>query len=214
MKSQKTIARIALMLSIIFFLNSCGARKTDKNRTQEAEKSELSSLEKESVKDENSTLSKETEKENSNVKEEITKAVDDKNETVKETKTWTPVDPNKLSKVKDKNGTIQEFENVVLKEERETTKNNTKTNENSKSEKLENKQSNKEVQADQKKESERQKELQEKAAAKKAAEEIKIDREAWSIWNWLWLLVPIGLIVIIWKNKTKIASWFAGTGWV
>lgn len=207
---KKIIATILLALAIC----SCGARKTDKSRIQEASESELSAGEKEVSKEENSTLEREYQKENLNVKEENTKAVDDKNETVKETKTWTPVDPNKSSKVIDDKGKVQEFVNAVLKEERETTKNNIKTNETAKSEKTENKQSDKEVQAEQKKESDRQKELEQKAAAKKSGEEIKIDRSAWSVWNWLWLLIPVGLIILAVKNRMKIVTWIENIWWV
>lgn len=194
-------------------MNSCGARKSEKSRNSDSSKTELSFSEKEIIKEEGFNLSKETEKENTNVKEESAKAVDDKNETVTEETNYEPADPTKPASIIDENGKETVLNNAKKTHKKTTQKNNSKTNETAKSEKTENRQSDKEVQAEQKKESERQKELQEKAAAKKAGEEIKIDRSAWSMWNWLWLLIPVGIIVIVWKNKTKIASWLTEKIW-
>jgi len=53
-----------------------------------------------------------------------------------------------------------------------------------------------------------------KADTKKVSEDIKIDREAWSVWNLLWILIPIGLIVLAVKNRMKIAGWIESIWWV
>ena len=49
---------------------------------------------------------------------------------------------------------------------------------------------------------------------KKATKETNIDKKAVDLINWLWLLIPIGIGWLAWKNKAKIAKWCAGIWWV
>jgi hypothetical protein len=183
---KKTILSILLALMIC----SCGARKSDKSRLDEVQKTEITDN------------SGKVQKEESNIRENSTIKVDDKNK-IKTTETkYKPVDPTKEASVTTPDGKKHNLNNaeIVIKETEQ--QNNTKTDNSTNSEQFH------------KSEVSELSEFKAKADVKKASEVIKIDREAWSIWNWLWLLVPIGLIVIVWKNKTKIASWFAGIWWV
>jgi hypothetical protein len=184
MKNTIIIILLALVLSF------CGARNAEKTRLHEAQKTEITSN------------SDKFEKEESNIKENSITKVDDKNETVTEETVYEPSDPSKPASVIDANGKKTVLNNAKKTHKKITQKNNTKTGNSSNSEKFH------------KSELSELSKFKAKAATKKAAEEIKVDREAWSVWNFLWLLIPIGLIVIIWRNKTKIATWFTSIWWV
>lgn len=173
---KKSIFTILLLLVFC----QCGTRKATKNRTEETAKTEVSATDK-------TKTTAET-----NVKQEVVKTTDDKNETVTETVIYTPIDPAKPATVTDEEGKTHSINNVVYKKERTTKKNNTSIKENSNQEITEKA----EIIKDLKTLTENYK--------KSDAEKINIERQAWSLWNLLWLLIPVSLIALLLKYKGKI----------
>lgn len=177
---------VKIHLAIWFFailcgvLNSCGARKAEKNRTSEASKIETSNK---------SIVEKSDE---SNVKKTEKNIVDDKNETVTKETSYEPIDPTKPASVIDPDGKKHELNNSKKTTRETTQKNNTKTDNSRNSEEFH------------KSELSELSESGTKADIKKADVEIKVERSAWSMWNFLWLLIPIGLYFGYKKYKYKI----------
>ena len=180
----------ALLLSLYFLCTSCGARKAEKSRT------------KEEVKTETTTAAVTAKTEESNVKKTEKTIIDDKNETVIKETTYEPIDNSKPSSIIDPDGKETKLNNSKKTTRETTKKNNTKTDNSKNSNEFH------------KSELSEQSESNTKSNSKKAAEAIKVDREAWSLWNLLWLLIPIGIIGIAWKNKAKIITWINGLWWV
>lgn len=47
--------------------------------------------------------------------------------------------------------------------------------------------------------------------------EIKKEKKIEKTYSWmniLWILIPIGLSVLLWKNKSRIVKWYSGIWWV
>lgn len=179
---------IALLLALV--ICSCGARKVDKNKNSEAQEVEFT---------DNSIIQK---KEESNLKITENTKVDDKNETLIKETVFEPVNPNNPSSVIDENG-----KETILKNAKKTTKetkqkNNTKTDNSKDSEQFNKSEVSEKI------------ESAAKVDTKIASEEVKVDRAAWSLWSWLWLLIPIGLIVLVVKNRMKIVTWIEDIWWV
>ncbi len=176
----------ALLLSLLFLVYSCGARKAEKTKTTEAAQTE-SKVE--------AVIAK---TEDTNVKKTETTTVDDKNETTTKETTYEPIDNTKPASIVDSDGQKINLQNIKKTYRETTRKNNTKKDNfietaiNSTSEVLENI----------KKET--------KSNSKRTAELIKIDKKVWNVYNLLWLLIPIALIWWIWNNKAKIIGWFNG----
>ena len=173
---KKSIFTILLLLVFC----SCGSRKAEKNR------------EKTTVKTEVSTVDKTQSTAELNVKQEVVKTTDNKDETVTETVIYTPIDATKPATVTDEEGKTHSINNVVYKKERTTKKNNTSIKENSNNEITEKAEILKDL-----------KTLTENYN-KTDAEKINIERQAWSLWNLLWLLIPVSLIAVLLKYKGKI----------
>jgi len=182
MKNQKLNHLLLWILAIAigFALNSCAAKKTDKSKTSETIKTEVI---KEVV------IAK---IEDTNVKKTEKTTVDDKNETTTKETTYEPIDNTKPASVVDPDGTETKLNNSK-KTTRETTKKN-----NTKKENIINTVINSTSEALEKIKSET------KTNSKKTAELIKIDKKVWNVYNLLWLLIPIALLLWIWKNKTPI----------
>lgn len=183
---KKIIATILLALVIC----SCGARKTDKTRTSVSSKMETT---------DNTIIEKQEE---SNVKVTENTKVDDKDETTTKESTYEPVDPTKPASVIEENGKKTVLDNAKKTTKETTQKNNTKTDSAKNTEKVE------------KKALAEKKGVTKKSDTKKANEEIHIDKKAWSVFNLLWLLIPIGLIILAVKNRMKIAGWIESLWWV
>lgn len=169
-----------IAISMAFAFNSCGARKSEKARTEETIETEIaykSKIDKSEVLD-------------SNVKKSETTIVDDQNQTTTVKKTMEPVDPEKPSSYTDDTGKKKELNNAKETIETTTKKNNTKTESDIKT--------NASVKTD-KKDFE-QKDLKINQDIVKKDEEINVDRKAWSIWNIAWLLLVIP-VYWLWKNK-------------
>jgi len=186
MKNQKLNYLLLFAIAVAFALNSCGARKAEKTRTEDSVKTETSN---------DAVIAK---KEESNVKKTETTTVDDKNETTTKETVLEPIDSTKPATIIDPDGKETKLNNSKKTIRETTRKNNVKTDNlvntviNSTAEVLEKIKS------------------ESKSNSKKTAELIKIDKKVWNVYNLLWLLIPIGLIWLIWKNKGKIIGWFNG----
>ncbi len=163
---------------------SCGARKTDKQVSKEQTENEVV---------DNSVIEKESE---SNVKTTVVTKVDDKDETVTEETTYQPEDPTKEASIIDENGN-----KTVLNNTKKTTKRTTKKNNTQSELKADSETKQKEAVKDKK----AIKVFSNTDVVKKAS---KTERDAVSMWNWLWLLIPIAVVIwLLRKYKDKI-WWF------
>ena len=186
MKNQKLNYILLFAIAVAFALNSCGARKAEKTRTEDSVKTETSN---------DAIIAK---KEESNVKKTETTTVDDKNETTTKETVYEPIDSSKPAVIVDPDGKETRLNNSKKTTREMTQKNNVKTDNlvntviNTTSEALEKIKS------------------ESKSNSKKTAELIKIDKKVWNVWNLLWLLIPVAVIYWVWKNKTKIIGWFSG----
>lgn len=163
---------------------SCGARKTDKQVSKEQTESKVV---------DNSVTEKQSE---SNVKENVVIKIDDKNKTVTEETTYSPEDPTKEAFIIEKDGT-----KVILNNSKKTYKKTTQDN-NTQSE----------IKSDsetkQKEAVKGKKAIKASVSTEVVKKSSKTEREEISMWNWVWLLIPI--VAIIWllrKYKDKI-WWF------
>ncbi|TDE53746.1 hypothetical protein [Flavobacterium sp. GT3P67] len=192
MKNQKVNHVLLWVFAIVVGLamNSCGARKSEKSRSSKA------------LKTENSNTSNIKKNEEATVKVVEKTAVDDKNKTKTKETSYKPVDPTREASVTTPDGKKHKLNNAEILIKETEQENNTKTDNSRNSEEF------------RKSELSELSESETKTNSKKANEEIKVEREEYSIWNWLWLLIPFGIIVLVWRNKTKIASWIAGIWWV
>jgi len=191
---------IAIILG--FAMNSCGARKVDKNRLEEETKTELTDTSK-LAEIGNSETKTET-----NVKKSETVAVNDQDQTTTVKEILEPLDASKPASYTDKDGKKQDLNNAKKTTETTTKNNNTKTDISANTESVN------KSEAKAKKAISVKNDIAKKADTKKVSEDIKIDREAWSVWNLLWILIPIGLIVLAVKNRMKIAGWIESIWWV
>lgn len=188
-------------IAVALALNSCGTFKKDKTQTEEVTKTEIE----DQSKNDKSEIA-ETQGE-TNIKKSQELTVDDQNQTESVKEVIEPLDPTKPASYVDEKGKKQELNNAKKTTETKKEKNNKKTESATKtdtSQKLATKATKKES-ADN--------DIKAKTATKKAAEEIHMDRESWSLWNLLWLLIPVG-IYWTWKNKVKIIGWVNGLWWV
>jgi len=190
MKKIFTILLFCLALALAMLFTSCGAFKKDKTKTEEVTKTENSN---------NSNLEK---KEESNVKMTENTIIDDKNEIVIEETNYEPIDNTKPATIIDADGKETKLNNSKKTTRKTTHKNNTKTDNSKNSNEFH------------KSELSEQSESKGKTEVKKEAEAIKVDRKAWSVYNLLWLLIPIAIVYLAWKNKAKIIKWFNGIWWV
>lgn len=180
MKKIFRILLIALLLSLVWLLaTSCGARKTEINKTKESTKTETSNKTELDTQDE------------SNIKKTENTIVDDKNETVTKETIYEPIDNSKTAIVIDNNGNKTNLDNSKKTVREIRQKNNTKTDITKASE-----------ETNKSKESEKQ-QFNIKSEGKKVDGAKKTERDQWSIW---WLLIPAVIIYLIWKNKATIAS--------
>lgn len=177
---MKKAILILLTIFLTIGLCSCGARKKEKSNLTEIVKTE-------EVKKET-----ETEKEDTNVqKTEETKTNSQTGTTTKKI-TTRPIDPTKPATVTDKKGNKTKLDNAELVEEETTTNNSTITDQKSA------------LDIKAKKERTRILEEQRKVATKKEEEILNLKRDKFSMWNFLWLLIPAGIVFLIYRFKDKI----------
>ena len=190
MKKIFTILLVCLALAFLMLFASCGASKSDKTKTVEETKTEASNKSTVDAADE------------SNVKKTQNTIIDDKNETITEETILEPMDPSKPASITEANGDKIDLNNSKKIWKRIRQKNNTKTD----VAKASDESHKSKIQA--------KSESNNKATVKKAALAVHREKEAWSVWNLLWLLIPAAVIWWVWKNKTKIIGWFNGLWWM
>jgi len=203
MKKIFRILVICLLLSFIWFLcSSCGARKAESTKIKESAKAEFSDKSKSEQAEQIESKSE------TNVKKSEHIIISDNNQSQTIIETVEPIDPTKPATYKDKNGNIQELNNAKATIQTIIQKNNTKTDAQAKTESL--------VKSENKtnKKGSENKDIKAKVAAKNIAETKHVDREAWSIWNIFWLLIPAALLYFVWRNRVSIIKKITGVWWV
>lgn len=179
----------ALAITLGVVLNSCAARKTDKSKTEETVKTEVS----------NNTIAIKTE--DSNVKKTETITVDNKNETVTKETVYEPIDATKPASIIDPDGKKTDLNNSKKTTKETTQKNNTKTD-------------NSILSAESyKSELSEQSSINNKSQTNKSNETKNVEKKAWSVFNLLWLLILVP-IYLVYKNRWKIVAWFNGLWFV
>lgn len=179
-----------LFLFVICLSISCGARKKDVSKTTESTKIELT---------DKSKIEK-SENVESNVKKSETTTVNNQDQTTTIEETVEPIDPTKEAVFTDKEGKKQSLVNGKKTTKTTIKNNNTKTDIA--------KEATEALKID-KKESEA-KDIKTKAEADKKTVEIAVKREAVSLWNLAWLLIPLGLY-LVYKNWSRLTE---NTWWV
>ncbi|MFV5696692.1 hypothetical protein ACM55G_14780 [Flavobacterium sp. LB3P122] len=182
MKNKKLNHILLWVIAIIlgFSMNSCGARKAEKIRNSEVENSVI----KESL-----TTEK---KEEGAVKVAEKTAIDDKNKTKTKETSYKPVDPTKEASVTTPDGKKHKLDNAEILIKETEQENNIKTDNFSNSEEFHKSEVSAVLKSDT------------KTDMKKSAVGIKVERKAWSLWNLLWLLIPVSLVAVFLKYKGKI----------
>jgi hypothetical protein len=181
-----------LILLTSFFMMSCNARKVESNKKEEATKTDVT------LNSDNSDNSSLEIKEDFNIKKTSTSKVDQQNQSESDELTVEPIDNTKPSIYTDPSGKKHVLENAKMTNKKN--KQNTKTN-SSNSDNFD---------EFRKAELKYQNEQKAKLAAKlKAEKELseknkKVDKEEFSSWNFLLLLIPIALMIVVWKVYKKL----------
>lgn len=166
------------------WLMSCGSRKSEKTNKSDSSKTELTDL----SKNDKSIV------EDSNIKSSEKITINNQDQTTIIEETIEPLDVLKPASFVE-NGKKQELFNS-----KKTTKTTVKNN-NTKMEIASKKDNKTNIVQKEKK----QNNIKKKAESKKEQSKKKVDREAYSFWNWLWLLIPVVLVISNWKKiKDKI----------
>lgn len=181
---------VFLILILAIVVSGCGARKVAKTQTEEAQKVQIT---------DNTLIQK---KEEIAVKVVETTSVNDRNKTKIQETIYKPIDPTKEAMVTTPDGKSHKLHNAEVMFKETEQQNNTKTDNSRNSEQF------------QKSELSELSEFGIKAEIKKSNLGVNNEREAWSVWNWIWLLIPIVLLVIVIKNRLKIVNWVEGLWWV
>ena len=182
------------IILLVVVISSCGSRKVIRIESKEAAKAEFSDQSKSEQTEQSQT------KGEINVKKSEEVTVDNQNQTLTKKETIEPVDPTKPASYTDKDGKKQELNNSKKTTETRTQINNTKIESKAKTETLEKKES-----KTNKKKYEN-KNIKAKTTNEKLAQENHVDREAWSVFNFLWLLVPAAVLYYVWRNRVAIGK--------
>ena len=185
MKNEKInhILLGVLAALLVFAINACGARK--KNTTKTEQSTTVESIDKSKIDKYENT--------ESNIKKLETVIINNQNQTTTIEETVEPIDPTKEAFFTDKEGRKQSLVNG---------KKTTKTTVSNNNTKKKNKKKGAETIKTNKKESEA-KEIKTKAETVKKAATLHVKREAVSLWNLAWLLIPFSLY-LIYRNWAKI----------
>ena len=185
MKNEKLnhILLGVLAALLVFAINACGARK--KNTTKTEQSTTVESIDKSKIDKYENT--------ESNIKKLETVIINNQNQTTTIEETVEPIDPTKEAFFTDKEGKKQSLVNG-----KKTTKTTIANNNN----KSESKKYITEATKSNKKESEA-KNIKAKAETTKKAATVHVEREAVSLWNLAWLLIPFSLY-LIYRNWAKI----------
>jgi hypothetical protein len=178
---KNTILFWLAVIAIVYITNSCGARKSESEKTEISEKQDFSGFFR------NSGNSEEFLKSINYTTAFSVAKVDDQNLKTTTKKTFTPQNPKVTASYIDPDGKKYELNNTAVTEETIIEKNNKKSEKSEKSEVVR--------KTDQEKRTQQKAEMQArlKAAAEIAAAKKNTNRQESSLWKWLWLLVPVGL---------------------
>lgn len=190
--------KILLILFILFLslnLVSCsGARKMEKKSEEIKEQSQIKTN---SQVVDTSTLNENLK---TNTSTKSTTKIDDKDETVVKETTYEPKDISKPAIITDENGKKIVLENVKKTTKETIQKNNKKTDNvqytivvNSADTKLEKENKNNSV-------------VDNKKSTKSKLDTKETDKKPFNVMNLLWLLIPIGLIVVVYWTWKKYRS--------
>lgn len=191
---MKKLNNYIKIIVLVVVLSSCGSRKVTRTESKEAAKAEFSDQSKSEQTEQSQT------KGEINVKKSEEVTVDNQNQILTKKETIEPVDPTKPASYTDKDGKKQELNNSKKTIETRTQMNNTKTETKAKTEtsgKTETKAQKKDL---------KNKDIKAKSATKKLAKKNHVNREAWSVWNWVWLLIPAAVIYYVWRNRVAIGK--------
>lgn len=173
---------LILVLLMAILVSGCGARKVAKSQTEEAQKVEVT---------DNTLILK---KEEVAVKVVETTIINDQNKTkIKET-IYKPIDATKEATFTTPDGKSHKLNNAEIMFKETEQKNNTKIDNSRNSEQFHTS------------ELSESSEYALKAYTKKTDESTQAEREAFSIWNWLWMLIPAAVIYFVWRNRVAIVK--------
>ena len=184
-----------LVISIVFLLNSCSARKSEVFKKKEASETERTEL----VEKNNNTSISSTDTK-TETKQENTKVISE-NETVIEETTDTPIDGATVSEIIHPDGTKTIFKNVI----RKTKKTRSKNNQNAVSSFNQISNTASELKSNQIQHEKKQSNLLEKKST--SQKEKLVQKEAWSVLNLLWLIVPALLVYYLFKKYQSKIWW-------
>lgn len=176
-----------LVISLLILVCSCGARKSEKTNKSVISKIETTDL----SRNDKSIL------ENSNIKSSEKITINNQDQTITIEEIIEPLDILKPATYIDVFGKTEQFNNAKKTTKTTVKNNNTKSDQESK----------KEIGTNSVQKENQQNDVKKAAQTKKNEIKKNIDREAWSIWNfaWLLLLVPVCLLWKYWgKIKEKI----------
>jgi Flp pilus assembly protein TadB len=194
LKNQNRNAVLLWLLILLtsFLMMSCNARKAESNKKEEATKTDIT------LNSDNSDNSSLEIKEDLNIKKTSTSKVDQQNQSESDELTVEPIDNTKPSIYTDPSGKKHVLENAKMtnKKNKQETKTNSSNSNNS--------------EEFRKAELKYQNEQKAKLAAKlKAEKELaeknkKVDKAEFSSWNFLLFLIPIALMLVVWKVYKKL----------
>lgn len=180
-----------LLIFLVLSLASCGTRKTETNK--EVLKTDSDITKSSDIKKQEDLKISEGESTNTEI---TTKTVDNNQTTVEET-VYEPKDSSKPASIIDSNGKKIILDNAKMTTKKSTQKNDTKKDEVSKII------SNKDTKIDSKKNEELKSNENSKVSSQSEKKVKKTEKESWSVFNLLWLLIPIGVIVIVYRYYKK-----------
>jgi len=192
---------ICLLITMIL-ISSCGARKAESAKIKESVKAEFSDKSKSEQSEQSQNQSE------INIKKTEVVSVDDQNQTISKKEIIEPIDPTRPASYIDENGKKQELNNSKKTTETTTQKNNTKTKAEAKTE------ASGKAESQTNKKGSKNKDIKAKSDSEKLAKVKVIDREDWSAWNLLWLLIPVALLYFVWRNRVSIVKKITGVWWV
>jgi len=186
-----------IIIQIVLFFGlslaiSCNARKSETNKKEEATKTDIA------VNSDNSSNSSLDIKEDSNIKKTEVSKVDQQNQSESDELTVEPIDNTKPSVYTDPAGKKHILENAKMTNKKNKQETKTNSSNSSNSEEFH--------KAELKYQNEQKSKLAAKIKAEKelAEKNKKAEKEAFSSWNFLLLLFPVGLIVVAWIVYKKL----------
>ncbi|MEO8534260.1 MAG: hypothetical protein ABI441_10930 [Flavobacterium sp.] len=180
-----------ILIFLAFILFACGARKSDITKKEETLKTDFSGFFR------NSGNSESLLKTDLNLKRNYLFNWSDNSKTTSEEFKLEPDDPTKPSSFTMPNGQKYIFENAKLTSKNSKQENDIKKENSGNSEEI--------LKTDHSKKAKQLSEAQikQKAEAYLVEKNKKIEREKWSYWNILWLLIAVLIILAAWKLWEK-----------